>query len=175
MHKMALMLSIMVVGLPFFSVVNLTVRAFYAIKDTRTPVKVALVDFLINITATLILIHWFGIIGIVLASTTAIIAQTLLLGRALVRRLPAMHFAPLWPSFAKVLGSTAAMAVVVGGGWSLVRGLHGADVIAVFGLIPLGVATYGVVLWILQIEGRAELEAMLARLPLLGRLFRPAL
>jgi putative peptidoglycan lipid II flippase len=175
MHQMALMLSIMVIGLPFFSVVNLTVRAFYAIKDTKTPVRVALVDFVINITATLILIRWFGVIGIVLASTTAIIAQTLLLGRALVRRLPSMHFAPLLPSLGKVLGATAAMAVVVGGGWRLVHGMHGASAVAVFGLIPLGVATYGIVLWKLQIEGRAELELVLARMPLIGRLFRPAL
>ena len=61
--QMALLLSIMVIGLPFFSVVNLTVRAFYAIKDTKTPVRVAMVDFLINITASLALIHWFGVVG----------------------------------------------------------------------------------------------------------------
>jgi putative peptidoglycan lipid II flippase len=174
-HQMALMLSIMVIGLPFFAVVNLTVRAFYAIKDTKTPVRVALVDFVINITATLILIRWFGVIGIVLASTTAIIAQTLLLGWALVQRLPEMHFAPLGPSLAKVLGATAAMAVVVGGGWRAVRGLHGASALAVFGLIPLGIATYGAVLWVARIEGRDELEALLAKLPVVGRLFRSAL
>jgi putative peptidoglycan lipid II flippase len=174
-RQMALMLAIMVIGLPFFAVVNLTVRAFYAIKDTRTPVRVALVDFVINITATLVLIHWFGVIGIVLASTTAIIAQTLLLGRALVRRLPEMHFAPLAPSLAKVLGATAVMAAVVGGGWRAIQGMHGASALAVFALIPVGVATYGIVLWRLRIEGRPELEAMLRRLPLLGRLFRPAL
>jgi putative peptidoglycan lipid II flippase len=174
-HQMALILSVMVIGLPFFSVVSLTVRAFYAIKDTRTPVKVALVDFVINITATLTLIHWFGIIGIVLASTTAVVAQTVLLGWSLVRRLPEMHLAPLWPSLAKVLGATAAMAAVVEGGWRAVHGLHGAAAIAVFGLIPVGVATYAVVLWKLRIEGRAELELMLARMPLMGRLFRPAL
>jgi putative peptidoglycan lipid II flippase len=174
-RQMALMLSIMVVGLPFFSVVNLTVRAFYAIKDTRTPVRVALVDFLINVTLTLALIHWFGVVGIVLASTAAIIAQTVLLGRALVRRLPDMHFAPLLPSVLKVLGATAAMAVVVWGGWQSLQSRSGSDAVAVLGLIPLGVATYGVVLWISRIEGRSDIEAMLARLPLLGRLFRPAL
>ena len=174
-RQMALMLSIMVIGLPFFAVVNLTVRAFYAIKDTKTPVRVAMVDFVINITATLILIRWFGVIGIVLASTTAIIAQTLLLGWALVRRLPDMHFAPLVPSLAKVAAATAVMAVVVGGGWRAVRGLHGASALAVFGLIPIGVATYGAVLWMTRIEGRKELEAMLSRLPVLGRLFRAAL
>jgi hypothetical protein len=86
-----------------------------------------------------------------------------------------MHFAPLGPSVAKVIGATAAMAVVVGGGWRAVRGLHGASAVAVFGLIPLGVATYGAVLWMARIEGRKELEVMLARLPLVGRLFRGAL
>jgi hypothetical protein len=36
-------------------------------------------------------------------------------------------------------------------------------------------AAYGLVLWLLRIEGRRELEAMLARVPVLGRLFGPAL
>jgi hypothetical protein len=73
------------------------------------------------------------------------------------------------------MAATAAMAVAVGGGWQVVRGLHGASAMAVFGLIPVGVAIYGAVLWKLQIEGRAEIEAMLGRMPLIGRIFRPAL
>jgi putative peptidoglycan lipid II flippase len=178
-HQMALLLALMVIGLPFFSVVSLTVRAFYAVKDTKTPVRVAMADFLINITVSVAMIHWLGVFGIVLASTTAIVAQTILLERALVRRLPGMHFSPLWPSLAKVLGATAAMAAVVGGGWRAIRGLEiagrGADALAVAGLIPAGVAVYGLVLWFLRIEGRKELEAMLARVPMFGRLFRPAL
>jgi putative peptidoglycan lipid II flippase len=174
-HQMALLLSLMVIGLPFFSVVNLTVRAFYAIKDTKTPVRVALVDFLINIAISLAMIHWFGVFGIVLASTAAIIAQTVLLGRALVRRLPDMHLAPLWPSVTKVLAATAAMAAVVGGGLRAFRGFGAPDAFTVVGLVPAGMAAYGLVLWLLRIEGRRELEAMLARVPVLGRLFGPAL
>jgi putative peptidoglycan lipid II flippase len=61
-----------------------------------------------------------------------------------------------------VLGSLA-MAAVVAGGWWMLRGVYGADVIAVFGLIPLGVAVYGGVLWALRIEGREELAALLAK------------
>ena len=89
--------------------------------------------------------------------------------------MPDMHFAPLGPSVAKVLAATAAMAAVVGGGWQMIRGMHGASAIAVFALIPVGIATHGIVLWLLRIEGRSELEAMLARMPVIGRLFRPAL
>jgi putative peptidoglycan lipid II flippase len=91
----------MAVGLPFFSVVNLMVRAFYAVKDTRTPVQGGDGGLLINIAVSLALIRWLGVIGIVIASTTAIIAQAVLLERALVRRLPDMHFAPLLPSLAQ--------------------------------------------------------------------------
>jgi putative peptidoglycan lipid II flippase len=171
--RMALLLSLMVIGLPFFSVVNLTVRAFYAVKDTRTPVRVALVDFLINIAVSLALIRWLGVVGIVLASTTAIIAQTLLLGRALVRRLPGMELAPLLPSLAKVLGATAAMAAVVALGRHAIEGSGNLASVAI--LVPAGVGAYGLALWLLRIEGRDELQALLARIPFLGRLFRPAL
>ena len=178
-HSMGLLLTIMVIGLPFFSVTNLMVRAFYAIKDTRTPVRVATVDFFINIAVTLTLIPYLGVVGIVIASTTAIISQTMLLGWALVRRLPDMHFAPLLPSLWKVALGTLAMAAVVGGGWCAVQatglGARAAAVAAVAGLIPAGVAVYGLVLWRTGIEGRTEIEAMLARLPLAGRFFRPAL
>jgi putative peptidoglycan lipid II flippase len=138
-----------------------------------------MVDFVINIAVSLILIRILGVVGIVIASTTAIIAQTLLLERALVRRLPDMHFAPLLPSLAKVAAGAAAMVGVVAGGWTGLRaldlGVRATDAIAIAGLIPAGVAVYGLVLWILRIEGREELEAILGRLPVLGRLFRPAL
>ena len=171
-HQMALLLAIMVVGLPFFSVVNLTVRAFYAVKDTRTPVRVAMVDFLINITVSLILIHWLGIFGIVLADTTAIIAQTFLLHRALVRH-AGTHFSALWLSVARVFGGTAVMAAVVGGlGGRSGSGLgnKGGHAIAVRALIPIGVGAYGLTLWFLRIEGRRQL-AMLGKLPVLGGIF----
>jgi putative peptidoglycan lipid II flippase len=178
-QQMGLLLAIMAIGLPFFSVVSLMVRAFYALKDTRTPVRVAMVDFVINIALSLILIRYLDVLGIVIASTTAIVCQAVLLQRALVRRLPEMHIAPLLPSVGKVVAGAAVMVGVVSGGLRGfgALGLSGrvADLVAVAGLIPLGVASYGAVLWILRIEGRDDLEAMLVRLPLLGRFFRPAL
>jgi putative peptidoglycan lipid II flippase len=178
-RRMGLLLAVMAIGLPFFSVVNLMVRAFYAVKDTRTPVRVAMVDFVINIAVSLLLIRYLGVVGIVIASTTSIIAQAVLLERALVRRLPDMNFAPLLPSLGKVALGTVVMACVVEAGWIGARDLGlgpaATAAIGVIGLIPAGVAAYGLALWKLRIEGRAEIEAMLARMPLVGRLFRPAL
>ncbi len=178
-HNLAVVVALFCIGMPFFSVVNLTVRAFYAVKDIGTPVKVAAVDFCINIAVSLALMRWLGVPGLVLASTTAIVAQAILLQWALVRRLPEMRFAPLWPSIAKVLGGTIAMGCVVGGGWWALQvpalGRHLTSAIAVAGLIPAGVGAYGLALWLLRIEGRDEVAAVLVRVPVFGRLFRMVL
>jgi putative peptidoglycan lipid II flippase len=53
---MAPLLALYVIGLPFFSVVSLTTRAFYAIKDAATPVRMATVSFLVNLGLSLVLV-----------------------------------------------------------------------------------------------------------------------
>jgi putative peptidoglycan lipid II flippase len=166
-HTMAMLLALFVIGMPFFSVVNLTVRAFYSVKDTATPVKVALIDFTVNLVLSLVLMRWLGAAGLVLASTTAIIVQLLLLKRALTRRLPEMHFGPLWISLGKIIVATAVMGALVGAGWFGLRQAvtgRAADLLAVLVLIPLACAVYGLLLWSLKFEGREELQAMLAKI-----------
>ncbi|HSY52880.1 MAG TPA: murein biosynthesis integral membrane protein MurJ [Opitutaceae bacterium] len=166
-HAMTPLLALFVVGLPFFSVVNLTVRAFYALKDTATPVKIAVIDFVVNLVLCLALRHSLGAVGLVVASTTAIIVQTLLLQRALARRVPGMHFGLLWRSVAKVCVATLVMSVFVWAGqhWLAGEGLGRlGDFVAVAGLIPLGVVLYGAVLWLLKIEGHDEFSSLLGRL-----------
>ena len=165
-HAMAILLAIFVIGLPFFSVNSLTIRAFYSAKDTATPVKVAAIDFTVNLVLSLILMHWLGVAGLVIASTTAIIVQAVLLERALVRRLPEMRLTPLARSLGKIVLATAVMSALVGVGWfGLRHAVAGrvADLLAVVGLIPLACAVYGGMLWLLRIEGREELLATLLR------------
>ncbi len=163
-HVMAILLALFVIGMPFFSVNNLTIRAFYSVKNTSTPVKVAAIDFCVNLTLSLILMHWLGAAGLVIASTTAIIVQTVLLKRALTRRMPEMAFAPLWPSVGKILLATAGMSGVVAAGWWAVQHVATgrlADLLAVVGLIPLAGGIYAGLIWALRIEGREEIENML--------------
>jgi putative peptidoglycan lipid II flippase len=149
--------------MPFFAVTSLITRAFYATKDTATPVKLATLSFVINIALGWWLKDYLGARGLVIASTVAVIVQTFALQRLLGASLPGMEFGELWRSLGKVLLATAAMAAVVGAGWWCVRGLNGTDVIAVAGLIPFGVVVYAFVLRALKIEGREELEALWAR------------
>ena len=165
--SMATLVALFAIGLPFFSVVNLTVRAFYAVKDTATPVRIAAIDFVVNVVLSLILMHWMGLAGLVVASTTAIIVQTVLLERALRRKLPGLTLVPLLPSAGKVLLSAGAMAVGLWAGLRIIdlnlASARLADLVCVFGLIPAGVAFYGACLWMLKIEGREDLEAIVAK------------
>lgn len=165
---MAPLLALFAIGMPFFSVTSLTTRAFYAVKDTKAPVKAAAVSFLVNLALTLLLKDAFGAPGLVVASTVAIVVQTWLLQRALTHRLPGMQFGSLWLSLGKVLLGTAFMGAAVAGGWRLIAatwpGSRTADVVAIFGLIPVGVGIYAGALWLLRIEGRDELAALAARL-----------
>ncbi len=160
---MAPLLALFAIGLPFFSVVNLTLRAFYSIKDTATPVKVALIDFLVNLGLSLLLMRWLGAAGLVLASTSAIVVQTALLHLALRRRIPELRFGSLGPSLGKIFLATAAMsALVLLGRYGLGTICTGrlADVLAVGGLIPVACAVYVALLWVLKIEGREELQSL---------------
>src|SRR3546814_1520824 len=59
----------LVAGLPAYVLVKLLTPGFYARKDTKTPVKTALVVLLFNILVILVVIGPFGIVG--LASATA--------------------------------------------------------------------------------------------------------
>ena len=162
------LLTLFVIGMPFFSVVNLTVRVFYAVKDLATPVRVATVDFFINLVLSVILMRRWGAIGLVASSTLAIIIQTVLLQRALMRKIPQLSLFPLWKSGLKVLTGAVLMGGVVKLAWTALQssglGHHLADTIAIAGLIPLGVAVYAATLWLLRIEGREDLETILKRL-----------
>ena len=163
-QAMAFLVLLFSAGLPFFSVASLTTRAFYAVKDTFTPVKVATISFVINIGLSWALKDSLGSPGLVVASTTAVVVQTILLQRMLARRIPGMSFGGLWGTIWKVLLASAAMGVGVAFAWWSVRnamaGARSADLIAIVVLIPGSVAIYAAVLWLLRVEGRDELSVM---------------
>jgi len=154
------LLALFAVGMPFFSITSLTVRAFYALKDTAGPVRVAGINFVVYIGLSLLLMEPLGAQGLVLASTIAVIVQTLLLKRALARKVPDLNFGPLWTTLTKVIIATGGMSVVVRAGeWFLpLTGITGrlADGFTLGVLIPLGVVVYGMLLWFFRVEGRDD-------------------
>jgi len=74
-------------GLPFFGASRILVAAFYALQDTRTPVKTATVCLVINAVLNGILMFPLKVGGIALASSIASAANCFLLWQVLSQRI----------------------------------------------------------------------------------------
>jgi putative peptidoglycan lipid II flippase len=75
------------VGLPAFAAVGVLTRCFYAIGDTRTPVRASFVAVIVNILLNLALMHSLAHLGLALATSVTAIANFLQLALYLRKRL----------------------------------------------------------------------------------------
>ena len=75
------------VGLPFFTLVRITVPAFYALKDTRTPALISVFSVVLNIFFCFQLRSAYGFAGLALAASLAGVANFALLTYLLRRRI----------------------------------------------------------------------------------------
>ncbi|MDP3073970.1 MAG: murein biosynthesis integral membrane protein MurJ [Opitutaceae bacterium] len=165
---MAPVLMVYALGLPFFSFVNLVLRAFYAQKDTATPVRAAVLSFVVNLALSAALMRPLGTVGLAIAGNVAVVAQAWYLQRALTRKHPEFRFGHLARDLGKVIAASAVMGVAVALGWRAWAQALPATGGAVLGGIALhvvaGVAIYGGLLWAMKIEGRDDLAAVWVKL-----------
>jgi putative peptidoglycan lipid II flippase len=73
-------------GLPAFSLAKVFQPGFYAREDTKTPMRFALISVAVNVAGSLVLSHWFGHVGIALATSLAAWVNAGLLAFTLSRR-----------------------------------------------------------------------------------------
>jgi putative peptidoglycan lipid II flippase len=157
-------------GLVAFSVNNLIARAFYALGDTQTPMRVSMFCLAANLLMALILIPLFKQGGMGLANTLSAGLNSALLFYALRRKLPKLGFRDLAGNFAGVAGAALAAAAVA---WFSARGLEtrmGATSLlakggTVFG--PIGAATliyFALALWLKLPQAHDFLELIRAKL-----------
>lgn len=98
-----------VLGLWAFSANRIIISAFYAIQDTKTPVKVAVITVLINLGLSLLLMGPFKHGGLALALSLASMIQFCLLMFLLKRKINLGHMKPVYMSIAKTCMAAAAM------------------------------------------------------------------
>ena len=166
--SMGPVLAVYALGLPFFSFVNLVLRAFYAQKDTATPVRAAVLSFIVNLALSIALMGPLGTVGLALAGNVAIIVQAWYLQRRLAGGHEGLRFGHLVGDLAKVIVASVVMGgVVAAGWWAWSRALPATKVCDALGLallIGLGVAVYAALLWAAKIEGRDELATVVAKM-----------
>ncbi|MBW1785907.1 MAG: murein biosynthesis integral membrane protein MurJ [Deltaproteobacteria bacterium] len=133
------------VGLWAFSGIRVMVSAFYALQDTRTPVKIAVAAVLTNMALSLILMVPLRHGGLALALSAASSLQFFLLIVFLKRKVALGTFRPVAISGLKNVLAAAVMGGVVYGiriQWLTVTGGLTHMIAELAGLIAIGIAVY---------------------------------
>ena len=171
--RTAPVLLIGAVGLPFYAWATFTTRSFHALKDMRTPVRLAFINFVLNVILSLWLMGPYGVSGLAAANVLAIIVHSLalrwLLGRQREELGRGARFFPLF----KIIAAGAIMWLITALSWQAVQMMVAAEklssLVGVFGIIPLAMVIYFGLLWALRFEERDEVRALVLKLAGRGR------
>ena len=101
------------VGLPLYVMTKALMPNFFARGDTVTPVKYSAVVFITNLTFNLILMRFYGHVGIAVATTVAAFVSLLQYIIGLKRRKYWNFEKPLIIKMLKIIGVSVLMGVVV--------------------------------------------------------------
>jgi len=157
------------VGLPAFAAAGVLTRAFYALGDTRTPVRASFVSVALNLALNLLLIGplrslGLGHTGLALATSLTAIASLLQLTWYLRRRVGPLEGRRMLNTLWRV-GAAASLAALLVAGvlrWlgDGARGGLATEAAAVAGLLALAVAAGWAAMRWLQVEELATVEQL---------------
>ena len=106
------LLAIFLLGLTAHSMIAVLARAFYALKDTKTPVIAALLAVVVNIVVANALVGSLGLNGLAVAIAVAAWLETIALVVLLERRVEGLGMRHVWIVMAKSLVVSVAGAAV---------------------------------------------------------------
>jgi len=90
------------VGLFAMATLRLIISTFYALKDTKTPLKIGIFVVIFNIILDLILVRYLAHAGIALATSIAAMIHLIILGVALHRKVNGIFSGALFSFFWKI-------------------------------------------------------------------------
>lgn len=152
----AFALQFYAVGLFAHAAVEIVVRAFYALHDTKTPVAIGLGAMALNVVLSLILIRPLSFGGLALANASATIGEMAILVWIIHRRLSGVDVRRFAGTVVRIAVAAGLMAATIFG---FAEGLPASDpLLTTAGAISVGVVLYvGVTILI----GSEEVEALL--------------
>ncbi|MBI1992266.1 MAG: polysaccharide biosynthesis C-terminal domain-containing protein, partial [Candidatus Omnitrophica bacterium] len=153
-------------GLWAYAISKVVTGAFYALKDTWTPVRLAMESVAVNILLSLALMWPLHVSGLALAAAASNSLNAYRLIRRMERRLGAPLVAPLADPALRIVAASLCMGA---GCWALWR-FGAARAPAWLGLsavIIAGLALYGMSCRLLRVQELATVSRWLGKLPLL--------
>ena len=148
----SLALTCLAPGLVLFSLVNVFARAFYALGDTRTPMRISVFCLTLNLGLAAVLVWRFKQAGLGLANTTSAALNFGLLFYALRRKLPKLEMQSLRRAIGPLLLATALAGVVAWWGWRSWEGALGhATLWRKFGAVFAPAIAAGILYWLVTL------------------------
>ena len=150
-------LRLYLIGLPFAAIDQLLIFAFYARKDTRTPVLVGVLSVLVYLVVALLLIAPLGMLGLVLANSAQLSTHALVMLYLAHRYFDGLRGQSLPRTALKVLSASLGTGMVVFMSIPLLAGLGAfsttwGELLVVLVGGALGMMSYGVLIWLLRLE-----------------------
>ena len=173
-QQTAMALGWFALGLAGYSALKVLVPAFYALKDSRTPMIVSLASIAINygVVSTMTSQPGFGLAGLAMSTSVVAITGSLLLFTILKRRITGIYGRALLASVLRILAAAAAMSAAIWAtSWLVASRVDHGRLRYLLDLalsIPSGLAVYYFACRLLRVEEMAlavdALERPLARL-----------
>ena len=89
-------------GLLFYGWNRIVVSIFYAHKDTKTPVKIATIIVFVNVILNIILMHFFALSGLAVATAISAMIQYFVLSSIVRKKYPKINYETILPTFLKI-------------------------------------------------------------------------
>ncbi|KEH86324.1 MULTISPECIES: murein biosynthesis integral membrane protein MurJ [Clostridium] len=109
----AIALLFLAIGTGVLGIRDIYNRAFYAIQDTKTPMKNSAIGVLTNVVLDITLVKFMGVGGLTLATTISIFVSTVLLALDLRKKIGNIDAVSVLKSGFKILVSSVMMGLVV--------------------------------------------------------------
>jgi putative peptidoglycan lipid II flippase len=154
------------IGLFAYGGVKSTVQAFYAVKDTMTPMRVAIFSMLLNVALNLALIRPLKLAGLALATSVSAIVSFAILNILLKRRLGDIREREIWVAAVKI-----GLASVVMGGvmFVLARSLEPLATNLWGQLLQVGVSSVAGLMVLLAVSLALKVEEVIFLLGVIAR------
>jgi len=153
-------------GLIFFSAQKVLTPAFYALKDTRTPTRVAVwgvcMNLAMNIVFVMTLPQGWKHVGLMVSTVLVSVINSAVLWRELYQRTGAPHFRAILPTLLGVglamlgMGLTAWEAYIWSG-IALQRAVHSVQIVRLMALAAAGILSGAVYLLLVHLLCRSAL------------------
>jgi putative peptidoglycan lipid II flippase len=167
-YRVAHALLFLAPGLVMFSTVNIFARAFYALGDTKTPMKISIVCLVINFVLAILLLFTSPLRegGLGVANTLTSCVNVGLLLFALKKKLGKLEMEPLKKTFLPLAFAGTVAGIISWFGWRFYEKHFGHETVAlkigeVFGPAILAGAIYAILALAFKIPAAREISDLL--------------